>query len=441
VDNDSVERREAIRAATRAARRAGSALGRVSGPERRAVLLAMADALERPDLRSAVLRANAADRAAAEEACAKGELARALVDRLVLDERKLQGLCDGLRQLAGQADPIGRVSIDRELDDGLALRRVTCPLGVLAVVFEARPDAVPQLVGLAVRSGNALVLKGGREAAKSNAALVDLFRDVLVDQGFDPAAIVLLEDRSDVDAVLDLERDIDLVIARGSASFVRHVQTRSRIPVLAHAEGVCHLFLHRSADPAKAVRIALDGKTAYPAACNAIETLLWDEGAEDALDACVTALTEQGVELRACPDTLARHPSLKLATETDFGREWGELVLSVSHVPDLAGALRHIETFGSRHTEAIVAEDDDVAAEFLARVDAACVFHNASTRFADGYRFGLGAEVGISTSKLHARGPVGAEGLVTTRWLLKGDGHIAADYGPGKRRFKHKDRA
>jgi glutamate-5-semialdehyde dehydrogenase len=437
---DPEERRETIRAAARAARRAGGALGRVSGPERRAVLLAMADALERSDLRGAVLRANAADRSEAEAACARGELARALVDRLGLDDKKLQALCDGLRHLAGQADPLGRVSIDRELDDGLVLRRVTCPLGVLAVVFEARPDAVPQLVGLAVRSGNALVLKGGSEAARTNAALVQMFRDVLADQGFDPAAIVLLEDRADVDALLDLDRDIDLVVARGSSAFVRHVQTRSRIPVLAHAEGVCHLFLHRSADPAKAVRIALDGKTAYPAACNAIETILWDEGAEQALDACVTALAEQGVELRGCPDTIARHPSLTLAGESDFGHEWGALVLSISHVPDLTGALRHIETFGSRHTEAIVAEDDDAAAEFLARVDAACVFHNASTRFADGYRFGLGAEVGISTSKLHARGPVGADGLVTTRWLLRGDGHIAAEYGPGKRRFKHRDR-
>jgi len=433
-------RRDTIRAAARAARRAGSALGRVSGPERRAVLLAMADALERPDLRGKVLRANAADRADADAARDRGELAQALVDRLLLDDKKLQGLCDGLRQLAGQPDPIGRVSIDRELDDGLVLRRVTCPLGVLAVVFEARPDAVPQIVGLAVRSGNGLVLKGGREAARTNAALVELLRSVLADQGFDPAAIALLEDRADVDIVLDLERDIDLVIARGSSAFVHHVQTRSRIPVLAHAEGVCHLFLHESADVAKAVRIALDAKTSYPAACNAIETLLWEEGAAPALDACLTALAEQGVELRVCPDTLARHPSLKLATENDFGREFGSLVLAVSHVPDLAGALRHIETYGSRHTEAIVAEDEDAAAEFLARVDAACVFHNASTRFADGYRFGLGAEVGISTSKLHARGPVGAEGLVTTRWLLHGDGQIAADYGPGKRRFKHRDR-
>lgn len=437
---DPAEKREIVRAAARAARRAGNALARVSGPERRAVLLAMADALERPDLRANVLRANAADRADADAARDRGEIGQALVDRLVLDDKKLQGLCDGLRQLAGQADPLGRVTVDRELDEGLVLKRVSCPLGVLAVVFEARPDAVPQLVGLAVRSGNALVLKGGREAARSNAALVDLLRGVLVDQGFDPAAIVLLEDRADVDAVLDLERDIDLVIARGSSAFVRHVQTRSRIPVLAHAEGVCHLFLHRSAHVGKATRIALDGKTAYPAACNAIETLLWDEGAEAALDACVAALTEQGVELRGCPDTLARHPSLKLATQGDFGHEFGALVLAVSHVSDLAGALRHIETYGSRHTEAIVAEDEGAAAEFLARVDAACVFHNASTRFADGYRFGLGAEVGISTSKLHARGPVGADGLVTTRWLLHGDGQIAADYGPGKRRFKHKDR-
>lgn len=426
--------------AVRAAKRAAWTLGRVSGPERRAVLLAMSDALERPDLRGAVLRANAADLEAAEAARDRGELAPALFDRLALDERKLEALADGLRQLAGQADPLGRTTIDRELDEGLQLRRVTCPLGVVAAVFEARPDAVPQLVGLAMRSGNAIVLKGGREAGRSNAALVELLRRTLAEQGFDPGAIVLLEDRADVDAVIALDREVDMVVARGSAGFVRHIQANSRIPVLAHADGICHLVLHDSAQPEMAARIALDAKAGYPAACNAIETLLWMPGAEAALDATVHALVERTVELRGCEHTRARHPSITPARDADFGHEFGALVLAVKRVDGLEAALAHIEQHGSRHTEAIVADDEDAAADFLARVDAACVFHNASTRFADGYRFGLGAEVGISTSKLHARGPVGAEGLVTYRWLLRGQGQVAAEYGPGKRRFKHKDR-
>ncbi|MBC8072628.1 MAG: glutamate-5-semialdehyde dehydrogenase [Deltaproteobacteria bacterium] len=411
----------------------------MSGPERRAVLLAMADALERPDLRGALLRANQADLEQASAARDRGELAAALVDRLALDEGKLEGLADGLRQLAGQPDLLGRTTIDRELDEGLALRRVTCPLGVIAAVFEARPDAVPQLVGLAMRTGNAIVLKGGREAARSNAALVDILRRTLAEQGFDPGAIVLLEDRADVDAVIALEREVDMVVARGSAGFVRHIQAHSRIPVLAHADGICHLVLHGMAAPEMAARIAVDAKCSYPAACNAIETLLWMPGAEAALDACIAALVERGVELRACPGTLARHPELVAAQDTDFGHEFSALVLAIKCVDGLADALAHIEAHGSRHTEAIVTDDDEAAADFIARVDAACVFHNASTRFADGYRFGLGAEVGISTSKLHARGPVGAEGLVTYRWLLRGQGQVASDYGPGKRRFRHKD--
>ncbi|MBX7078369.1 MAG: glutamate-5-semialdehyde dehydrogenase [Nannocystaceae bacterium] len=434
------EDRERIVAIARAARRAGHVLGRVSGPERRAVLLAMADALERPGAREAILRANAADLADAKLAVDAGELTAAAADRLPLDERKLGALVEGLRHLAGQPDPLGRVSVDRDLDDELNLRRVACPLGVIAVVFEARPDAVPQIVGLAMRSGNAVVLKGGKEAVRSNRALCDVLRTALVEQGFDPDAIALLEHRTDVDTLITLERDIDLVVARGSAAFVHHVQRHSRVPVLAHAEGVCHLVIDAAANPVMAARIAVDAKCSYPAACNAIETLLWLRGAQDVLDGVVTELRRAGVTLRACERTRALHPELVPARPQDFGHEFGALELAIRGVDDLAGALEHIERHGSRHTECIVTDDEDVAAEFLANVDAACVFHNASTRFADGYRFGLGAELGISTSKLGARGPVGAEGLVTYRWLLRGTGQVASDYAPGKRRFRHRNR-
>ena len=428
-----------VQRVVRAARAASLRLGHCSGPERRSILLSMADALSRPDLRARVLEANAADLREARDKQARGELAPALVDRLVLDERKLDALCDGLRQLADQTDLVGRTTLERELDDGLVLRRVTCPLGVLAVVFEARPDAVPQITGLAMRTGNAVVLKGGSEAQRSNAALVELLRECLRDQGFDADAIGLLEGRAEVDELLALDRDVDLVIARGSTRFVQHVQASSKIPVLGHAEGLCHMVLHPSAEPAMAARLVVDAKCSYPAACNAVETLLWEPGAESALDACVQALRERGVELRACAQTRARHPDLTPATETDWSTEHGALVLGIRRVDDLYAALEHIERHGSRHTEAIVAEDPQAAATFLSVVDAAGVFHNASTRFADGYRYGLGAEVGISTSKLHARGPVGVDGLVTYRWLLRGQGHVSTDYGPGKRRFTHKD--
>jgi glutamate-5-semialdehyde dehydrogenase len=431
---------EHVRRLARTARVAGAQLAHAGGPERRSILLALSDELGRPVVRAEILAANAEDLSHAEAARERGELAPALVDRLALSHAKLDGLCDGLGQLADQPDIVGRVELERELDDGLVLRRVSCPLGVLGVVFEARPDAVPQIAGLALRTGNAVLLKGGREARRTNAALVQRLRDTLASQGLHPGVVSLLEDRADVDAMLGLEREIDLVIARGSTAFVHHVQARTRIPVLGHAEGLCHLYLHASASPPMAARIAVDAKCSYPAACNSIETLLWEPGAEPALVATLEALRRRGVELRGCEATRRAHPDLRPGTDDDWSTEHGALVLGVRRVDDLDGALAHIDRYGSRHTEAIVASDEQAAAAFLASVDAASVFHNASTRFADGYRYGLGAEVGISTSKLHARGPVGVEGLVTYRWLLRGDGQVASDYGPGKRAFVHRTR-
>jgi glutamate-5-semialdehyde dehydrogenase len=251
--------------------------------------------------------------------------------------------------------------------------------------------------------------------------------------------MVLLEDRSEVDSLLGMDDLVELVIARGSSQFIRHVRRHTRIPVMAHADGICHVYLHGSADPEMAARVLVDAKCSYPAACNAVETLLWDKGAGTALDSCVNALAEQKVELRGCAETLKRHPEMKPATDADWDTEYGALVLSICQVPDLGAALAHIARHGSRHTDAIVAQDPEAAARFLAEVDSACVFHNASTRFSDGYRFGLGAEVGISTDKLHARGPVGVEGLLTYRWLLYGRGQSTTDYSPDGRHYIHKD--
>jgi glutamate-5-semialdehyde dehydrogenase len=422
--------------ATRAAARH---LAVLTGDERRRLLSDLAAAFERPAIRQAVLAANAEDMGRATADIAAGRLAAPLVKRLGLDDRKLDSAVDGLRQLAAMPELVGRLTTHRELDEKLILKRVTCPLGVLGVVFEARPEAFIQITGLGWKSGNGLVVKGGREARASNRALAEVARETLVAHGIDPRALVLLEDRAEVDELLGMHDLVEMMIARGSAEFIRQVRGKSRIPVMAHADGICHLFLHEAADPAKAAHITVDAKCSYPAACNAVETLLWEEGAAAALDACVAALIAQKVELRGCGDTIKRYPSMVAATDADWDTEYCAPILSIKRVAGLDEALAHIERHGSRHTDAIVTEDAAAAARFLATVDAACVFHNASTRFADGYRFGLGAEVGISTEKLHARGPVGVEGLLTYRWLLAGNGQASADYGPGGRRYTHRD--
>jgi glutamate-5-semialdehyde dehydrogenase len=411
----------------------GGHLARAPAAARTRALEVLADALSDPRVRTRMLDANVRDLAAATG------LALPLLKRLRVDAAKLETLADGARQLASRADPLGTVLARRRLDEGLVLEQVRCPLGVLAVIFESRPDALVQIASLALRSGNAVLLKGGREAAESNRALAGVVRDSLEKAGLPADAVQLLDDRSEVEALLGLERGVDLVVARGGKEFVEHVRARSRIPVLAHAEGVCHVFLHRSAEAAKAARIVVDSKVTYPAACNAVETLLWEPGAEAALDASVAALRSAGVELRGDAPTRARHPEMTPATDADWGTEYGALVLAVARVPDLDGALAHIARHGSQHTEAIVAEDRDAAERFLAEVDASCVFHDASTRFADGYRFGLGGEVGIGTGKLHARGPVGVDGLLTFRWILRGSGQVSADYGPGKKPFLHEE--
>ncbi len=427
------------RDAALAAKAAGAGLRDAPGETRAAILGDLAAALERADVREAVFAANARDMERAKADAAQGTLAPALINRLGIDAKKMVGLSDGLRQLAAMIDLVGGVTLRRELDDGLILERVTCPLGLIGVVFEARPDALIQIAGIALRTGNAVLLKGGREAEDSNRALTDVIHDVLRKHGIDVRVAVLLEDRAAVAAVLEQDGIVDLIVARGSTEFVHHVQKSTRIPVMAHAAGICHLYLHRAADPAMAAALAVDSKMTYPAACNALETLLWDEGAETALDASVKALAAAGVELRGCAETRARHPSLVPATDADWDTEYGAAILAIRRVRGIDQALAHIATHGSRHTESIVTSDDAAAQRFLSAVDAAGVYHNASTRFSDGYRYGLGAEVGISTDKLHARGPVGADGLLTYRWLLHGSGQRTADYGAGGKRFKHRD--
>ncbi|MEO0353522.1 MAG: glutamate-5-semialdehyde dehydrogenase, partial [Cyanobacteria bacterium P01_A01_bin.3] len=314
------------------------------------------------------------------------------------------------------------------------------PLGVLGIIFESRPDAVTQISSLALKTGNGVVLKGGKEAVNSCRMLVKVIHSALEAQGIPTASVTLLTTREETRALLALDDLVDLVIPRGSNSFVRYVQDNTKIPVLGHADGICHAFVDRAADLVKAVPLVVDSKVNYPAACNALETLLVHaDVAEQFLPQVLTALNAVGVEVRGCERSRAI-ADMPAATNSDWETEYGELVLSVKVVDSLTDALAHIETYGSRHTEAIFTEDTATAEEFMNSVDAAGVFHNASTRFSDGFRYGFGAEVGISTQKLPPRGPVGMEGLVTYKYLLEGDGHIVATYsGSDAKPFTHRN--
>ncbi len=328
----------------------------------------------------------------------------------------------------------------RELDEGLILKRITCPVGVVGIIFEARPDALIQITSLAIKSGNGVILKGGKEAIRSCETLVKVIHQALSATAIDPAAVQLLTTREETIALLQLDEYIDLIIPRGSNSFVRFVQENTRIPVLGHADGICHLYIDQAADIQKAVDITVDAKTQYPAVCNAIETLLVDSSiAPTFLPLATAALQKRHVELRGDEQTRAI-VDMAAATEADWSTEYSDLILSIKVVDSLEDAINHINTYGSRHTDAIVTEDQVIADTFLAQVDSANVFHNCSTRFADGFRYGFGAEVGISTQKMPPRGPVGLEGLVTYKYKVTGNGHIAANYvGENAKPFTHRD--
>jgi len=409
------------------------ALGRCSDQERRQAVLAMADALEAEA--SQIVAANAADL----EAAAADGLAPALVARLKLDAKKLAGAIEGVRQVAQLPDPVGVRQMHRELDSGLVLERLSVPLGVLGVIFEARPDAVMQIASLAIRSGNGAILKGGREANRSCTAILSALRSGLAASAVSPQALELLTSREESLALLKLDGLVDLIIPRGSNALVRFIQDNTRIPVLGHADGVCHLYVDQEVDVPQALRVALDAKTQYPAACNAIETLLLHRSsAASFLEQALPVFAQAGVELRGDASSQALGVS-KAAAAEDWRTEYSDLILSVRVVDDLQQALDHIAQNGSRHTECICSTNGATAETFLRSVDSAGVYHNCSTRFADGFRYGFGAEVGISTQTLPPRGPVGLEGLVTYRYLLRGDGHIAADYASGTRSFSHRD--
>ena len=410
-------------------------LARVATEVKNRALQEMAKALQ--DNVSDILAANQKDLEFAE----KENIPGPLVARLALDEQKVLDMAKGILSVAGLPDPVGQKQGTMELDDGLVLSRVSCPIGVIGAIFESRPDAVPQISSLCLKSGNAVILKGGVEAQNSNRVIVKLLREALDKVSeIPPASIQLIETRAEVVEMLKQDATINLVVPRGSNAFVKFVQDNTRIPVLGHSEGLCHVYIDEGADTKKAVAIALDSKLQYPAACNAMETLLVHSGiAPKILPDLMTEFREKGVELVGDLKSCSLVPDLKRATDDDWDTEYNDLKLSIKVVESFEESIEHINHHGSGHTDTIVTNDKDRGERFLNEIDSACVMWNASTRFADGFRFGLGAEIGISTNKTHARGPVGLEGLVIYKYKLFGSGQTVAEYsGKNGKEFKHR---
>ncbi|KAJ3214342.1 hypothetical protein HDU67_001783 [Dinochytrium kinnereticum] len=405
--------------------------------------------------REAILKANKMDMEAAKQEVSAGRLSSSLVKRLDLGAGgdKYGSLLQGVLDVDKLSDPTGKVTLATRLDEGLDLYRVSCPVGVLLIIFEARPEVVVQISCLSIKSGNAVILKGGKEAANSNAALYKVIRDALVSlpegEGIPVDAVQMVETREDIDVLLKLDRYIDLVIPRGSNQLVRYIQGNTGIPVLGHADGLCSIYLDSSASIDIVRRVVVDSKTSYPAACNSTETLLVNSSLlSSVFPETALSLLESGVRIRAddrAYSTLSSHEKTKsfigsLVTpicEGDYATEFLDLTIAVKTVESLEEAIQHINTYGSHHTDAIVTEDEASAETFMKKVDAAGVFWNASTRFADGFRYGFGAEIGVSTNKTHARGPVGLEGLVIYKYRLYGKGHVTTDYSSGKRSYLH----
>ncbi|AUT02558.1 glutamate-5-semialdehyde dehydrogenase [Nostoc sp. CENA543] len=416
-------------------RQAASKLAILSTEAKNQAIASVAQALE--SAKDEIVSANIAD---CEAATAAG-IAKPLYKRLQLDEHKLRDAIAGVRDVGKLADPVGQVQIHRELDNGLVLKRVTCPLGVLGIIFEARPEAAIQIVSLAIKSGNGVILKCGKEAVRSCEAIVKAIKQGLSTTDVSPDVVQLLTTREETLELLKLDKYVDLIIPRGSNSFVRFVQENTRIPVLGHADGICHLYVDQAADIDKAVQIAVDAKIQYAAACNAIETMLVNQAiAPEFLQKVAAALQAVDVELRGDERTLKILPDIAHAIDADWETEYSDLILAVKVVDSLEDAIAHINEYGSRHTDAIVTEDLATVETFFGLVNSAGVFHNCSTRFADGFRYGFGAEVGISTQQMPPRGPVGLEGLVTYKYQLTGDGHIVATYtGANAKAFTHRD--
>lgn len=423
------------------AKQASRVLALATTQQKNAALSAMAQAVRAAA--KDLFAANKLDLQAAEQAVKEGKMKPSLFARLKLDENKLKAVAAGMEDLIHLPDPVGRTLAYTEMAPGLTLQKVSCPLGVLLVIFEARPDVLPQIAALAVKSGNAVILKGGKEALHTNEAFLKVLTDALnsLPGGWPQGALSLVHSRQDAAELLKQDGYIDLVIPRGSNALVQYVKENTSIPVLGHADGVCHIYIAPSAPADLAIKVCVDAKTQYPAACNAVETLLVDAAwPQENVNALLQALAKAGVKCHALEAQKQRFTGCEYAQEINWHTEYGALELSLLTVSGVQEAAAHINRYGSHHTDAILTQDEKEAEYFLSAVDSAGVYHNASTRFADGYRYGFGAEVGISTAKTHARGPVGLEGLTIYKYRLRGQGQIVGDFvGPNAQAFTHKN--
>lgn len=386
-------------------------------------LLMVADALE--DNQEKIFDANKRDLKDAEKIVSAGEITQSTFNRLKLDEHKMHDMIQGVRDIANLPDPVNRVLLKRELDENLILEKITCPIGVLGIIFEARPDVISQISSLAIKSSNAVILKGGKEAINTNKIILEVINSALAKVATFPKNVISqVFTRDDVAQMLKCDKYINLIIPRGGNNLVKFIKENTKIPVLGHADGICHIFIDESADLDLAKKVVIDAKTQYPSACNAVETLLIHKNYKNT-DELLKALENAGIELISTPESWAF--------------EYGEKKLAYKTVDGIDEAISHINTYGSGHTDCIIGQDIANAEKFMRQVDSAGVYHNVSTRFADGFRYGFGAEVGISTNKTHARGPVGLEGLVIYKYKLRGAGQIVDDYSKGVKHFNHKD--
>ncbi|KAG6277804.1 hypothetical protein E4U47_006701 [Claviceps purpurea] len=432
-------------AAALEAKAASFTLASLPAPARNAALDAIHTALAAA--KDEILAANARDLQLAQKAAADGSLSDALVSRLDLGKKgKWEDMLKGILDVRDLDDPVGKIQMRTKLDDNFMLERVSCPIGVLLIIFEARPEVIANIASLAIKSGNAAILKGGKESTESFVAISKVISSALDKTDVPNGAIQLVTTRDAIAQLLAQDRSIDLVIPRGSNELVRYIKESTKIPVLGHADGLCAIYLTETADPRKAVTAIVDAKTSYPAACNSVETLLVQESAlNTSFPGVAAALTAKGVVLRCDPASKAAllatpaASGIQDATEEDFHTEFLSLVLAVKTVSTLDQAIAHINTHGSHHTDAILTADEADAEKFMNQVDSAGVYWNSSTRVADGMRYGFGTEVGISTNKIHARGPVGLEGLTIYKYKVRGDYQATAEYGDGegKKPWKH----
>jgi glutamate-5-semialdehyde dehydrogenase len=388
-----------------------------------------------------IMKENKLDLEKARDMQIRGEITDSLVKRLKMNEEKIRQTADMVRSVVAQEDPVGKTLYAMELDAGLEVYRVSSPIGVVGVIFESRPDALPQIASLCLKSGNAVILKGGTEAFNSNRALFKIIDKTSRKAGVPKGWIQLLEDRQEVAELLELDEYVDLIIPRGSNSLVRHIKENTRIPVLGHSEGICNIYIDVDADIEKALNVCLDAKIQYTSVCNAVDTILVCSGvAEEFLPDMQLRFENAGVEIRGCPNTVKlMGGGVKLASDEDWETEFLDYIVAIKVVRDMEEAIQHINTHSSKHTDAIMTRDGKAAVRFMEEVDSSSVIWNASTRFADGYRYGLGAEVGISTGKIHARGPTGLEGLTTYKYYLIGKGQtVSSYYGSQAKEFTHR---